>query len=80
VLNTQEVEKHGGEVRTRTKVTQAWCENGLWGGVGGLDINISKPFTWQAKGQVNAPGQWVKHFFDDGLKMKSPYGIRLNKR
>ncbi|WP_323159570.1 FAD-dependent oxidoreductase, partial [Pseudomonas marginalis] len=28
---------------------------------------------------VNATGPWVKEFFDDGLKLKSPYGIRLIK-
>lgn len=34
---------------------------------------------WQAKGLVNAAGPWVKTFFDDGLQLKSPYGIRLIK-
>lgn len=29
VLNVQEVKKYGSEVRTRTKVTCAWRENGL---------------------------------------------------
>ncbi len=28
---------------------------------------------------MNATGPWVKQFFDDGLKLKSPYGIRLIK-
>ena len=28
---------------------------------------------------MNATGPWVKNFFDDGLKLKSPYGIRLIK-
>lgn len=78
VLNAQEVEKHGGEVRTRTKVTRAWRENGLWR-VEALDINSGKTFTWRAQGLVNATGPWVKHFFDDSLKLKSPYRIRLSK-
>ncbi|CAI1812367.1 glycerol-3-phosphate dehydrogenase [Serratia plymuthica] len=78
VLNAQEVEKRGGEVRTRTKVTRAWRENGLWM-VEAVDVDSGKTFTWRAKGLVNATGPWVKHFFDDGLKLKSPYGIRLIK-
>ncbi|KGT91068.1 glycerol-3-phosphate dehydrogenase [Erwinia typographi] len=78
VLNAQEVEKRGGEVRTRTKVTRAWRENGLWM-VEAEDIDSGKTFTWRAKGLVNAAGPWVKQLFDDSLKLKSPYGIRLIK-
>jgi glycerol-3-phosphate dehydrogenase len=78
VVNAQEVEERGGEVRTRTRVTRAWREDGLWM-VEAEDIDTGKTFTWRAKGLVNATGPWVKHFFDDGLKLKSPYGIRLIK-
>ncbi|MGK3136102.1 glycerol-3-phosphate dehydrogenase [Pantoea trifolii] len=78
VLNAQEVEKQGGEVRTRTRVTRAWREAGLWM-VEAEDIDTGKTYTWRAKGLVNAAGPWVKEFFDDGLKLKSPYGIRLIK-
>lgn len=78
VLNAQEVVKRGGEVRTRTRVTRAWRENGLWM-VEAEDIDSGKVFTWRAKGLVNATGPWVKQLFDDGLKLKSPYGIRLIK-
>ena len=78
VLNAQELEKRGGEVRTRTRVTKAWRENGLWT-VEAEDIDSGKTYQWQAKGLVNAAGPWVKQIFDDGLKLKSPYGIRLIK-
>ncbi|MCW8113348.1 glycerol-3-phosphate dehydrogenase [Yersinia intermedia] len=78
VLNAQEVVERGGEVRTRTKVTRAWREQGLWV-VEAIDVNTGKTFTCRAKGLVNATGPWVKQFFDDGLKLKSPYGIRLIK-
>jgi len=78
VLNAQEIEKRGGEVRTRTRVTKAWRENGLWT-VEAEDIDTGKTYQWQAKGLVNAAGPWVKQLFDDGLKLKSPYGIRLIK-
>jgi glycerol-3-phosphate dehydrogenase len=78
VLNAQEVVKHGGAVRTRTKVTRAWRENGLWK-VEAINTDSGETLTWQAKGLVNASGPWIKHFFDEGLHLKSPYGIRLIK-
>ncbi|NHB59959.1 glycerol-3-phosphate dehydrogenase [Photorhabdus sp. RW14-46] len=78
VLNAQEVKKRGGEVRTRTKVTRAWREQEGWM-VEAEDLRTGKTYTWRAKGLVNATGPWVKEFFDDGLKLKSPYGIRLIK-
>ncbi|KEY58625.1 glycerol-3-phosphate dehydrogenase [Serratia sp. DD3] len=78
VLNAQAVTERGGEVRTRTQVTRAWRENDLWV-VEATEVNSGKRLTWRAKGLVNATGPWVKHFFDDGLKLKSPYGIRLIK-
>ena len=43
------------------------------------DLRTGETHTWKAKGLVNATGPWVKEFFDDGLKLKSPYGIRLIK-
>ncbi|MEQ4676127.1 glycerol-3-phosphate dehydrogenase [Providencia vermicola] len=78
VLNAQEVVRKHGEVRTRTKVTRAYRENGLWV-VEAQDLRTGETLTWKAKGLVNATGPWVKEFFDDGLKLKSPYGIRLIK-
>lgn len=78
VLNAQEVVRKDGEVRTRTKVTRAYRENGLWV-VEAQDLRTGETHTWKAKGLVNATGPWVKEFFDDGLKLKSPYGIRLIK-
>ena len=78
VLNAQEIEKRGGEVRTRTRVTRAWRENGLWT-VEAEEVDTGKIHTWQARGLVNAAGPWVKQLFDENLKLKSPYDIRLIK-
>lgn len=78
VLNAQEVVKHGGEVRTRTKVTRARREGDLWI-IDAVDSVTGETHTWQAEGLVNATGPWVKEFFDHGLELKSPYGIRLIK-
>uniref|UniRef100_A0A914XU36 Glycerol-3-phosphate dehydrogenase n=1 Tax=Panagrolaimus superbus TaxID=310955 RepID=A0A914XU36_9BILA len=63
LANAQMVVRKGGEVLTRTRATSARRENGLW----------------QARGLVNATGPWVKQFFDDGMHLPSPYGIRLIK-
>ena len=78
LANAQMVQQKGGDVRTRTRATSAKRENGLWV-VEAEDIDTGETFTWRAKGLVNATGPWVKNFFDDGLQLKSPYGIRLIK-
>ena len=43
------------------------------------DIDSGEKFTWKARGLVNATGPWVKQFFDEGMHLRSPYGIRLIK-
>jgi glycerol-3-phosphate dehydrogenase len=78
LANAQMVVRKGGEVRTRTRAISAKRENGLWI-VEAEDIDTGEKFTWQARGLVNATGPWVKQFFDEGMHLRSPYGIRLIK-
>ena len=78
LANAQMVTRKGGDVMTRTRATSARRENGLWI-VEAEDIDTGEKFSWKAKGLVNATGPWVKNFFDEGLQLKSPYGIRLIK-
>ncbi|RPH22306.1 glycerol-3-phosphate dehydrogenase [Buttiauxella warmboldiae] len=78
LANAQMVTREGGEVKTRTRVTRARRENGLWV-VEAQDIDTGETLSWHARGLVNATGPWVKNFFDDGLQLPSPYGIRLIK-
>lgn len=78
LANAQEIIAKGGEVKTRTKVTRAWREHGLWQ-VEAQDVLTGKTQTWQAKGLANATGPWVKQFIDDSLHLPSQYGIRLIK-
>lgn len=78
VLNALEVVKQGGDVRTRTKVTKAWRQDELWH-IEAVNQDTGKTETFTAKALVNATGPWVKEFYDDGLHMKSPRGIRLVK-
>ncbi len=77
LANAQMVVRKGGEVLTRTRATSARRENGLW--LWKRKISIPAKYTWQARGPVNATGPWVKQFFDDGMHLPSPYGIRLIK-
>lgn len=77
LANAQMVVRKGGEVLTRTRATSARRENGLWI-VEAEDIDTGKN-TLQARGLVNATGPWVKQFFDEGMHLPSPYGIRLIK-
>lgn len=76
LANAQMVVRKGGEVRTRTRAISAKRENGLWV-VEAEDIDSGEKFTWKARGLVNATGPWVKQFFDEGMHLRSPYGIRL---
>jgi len=78
LANAQMVIQKGGEVKTRTRVTKAWREDGLWV-VEAEDVDSGEQFRWHAKGLVNAAGPWVKSFFDEGLGLPSPYNIRLTK-
>jgi glycerol-3-phosphate dehydrogenase len=78
LANAQMVTRKGGEVKTRTRAIKATRENGMWV-VEAQDIDTGETFTWRAKGLVNATGPWVKTFFDEGLQLPSPYGIRLIK-
>ncbi len=78
VLNAQEVVRRGSEVRTRTRVTRAYREAGIWI-VEACDIDTNKIYTWRARGLVNATGPWVSELFNNNLKLHSPYNIRLIK-
>ena len=78
LANAQMLEQKGGAVKTRTRVTKAWREEGFWI-VEAEDADSGEKFRWRARGLVNAAGPWVKSFFDEGLSLPSPYNIRLTK-
>lgn len=78
LANAQMVQEKGGDVLTRTRVTAARREQGIWV-VEAEDVDSGKHYTWRAKGLVNATGPWVKSLFDNNLHLPSPYGIRLIK-
>ncbi|SES73439.1 glycerol-3-phosphate dehydrogenase [Thorsellia anophelis] len=76
VINAQEVIRKGGQVKTRTMVTGAKRDSDKWV-VSAYNTLTNETLTYTASGIVNAAGPWVKEFFDNGLELKSPYGIRL---
>ncbi|MGI9283322.1 MAG: glycerol-3-phosphate dehydrogenase [Endozoicomonas sp.] len=78
VLNAMELQRRGGEVRTRTEALHAKRDQGVW------QITLRDEITGEesivrSRALVNAAGPWVQSFFDDGLKKKSPRKIRLIK-
>lgn len=78
VLNAMELQRRGGEVRTRTEALRAERNDGVW------HITLRDEITGEesvvrSRALLNAAGPWVQSFFDQGLKQKSPRKIRLIK-
>lgn len=78
ILNVMEAAERGAEVRNRCKVTHAERQDGIWQ-VTLHDARSDSTFTRQAKVLVNAAGPWVKAFYEQGMSLPSPRGIRLIK-
>ena len=78
ILNVMEVAERGGEVRNRCRVENAVRDNDLWR-VTVCDQLTGERFERCAHALVNAAGPWVSTFYDQGLSLPSPYGIRLIK-
>ncbi|WP_422134858.1 glycerol-3-phosphate dehydrogenase [Endozoicomonas sp. ALD040] len=78
VLNAMELQRKGGEVRTRTQALHAERKDGVW------HITLRDEITGEesivrSRALLNAAGPWVQSFFDEGLKQRSPRKIRLIK-
>ena len=75
VLNAMSAREHHAHIHTRTRCVSARRSKGLW------HLHLERAdgslFSIRARALVNAAGPWVAHFLQDGLKQKSPYGIRL---
>lgn len=77
-LNALAMVQHGGKVCTRTTVTQARREQGLWR-VESYNNDSGERHTYYSKALVNACGPWVKCFFEQALQLKPAHGVRLIK-
>ena len=73
VLNARDAADRGAEVLTRTKVTSARRENGLW------TVTLSNKRTIKARALVNAAGPWVSQVISGVAGLNTPDRIRMVK-
>ena len=73
VLNARDAADLGAEILTRTKVTSARRENGLW------TITLSNKRIVKAKALVNAAGPWVSQVISGVAGLNTPDRIRMVK-
>ncbi|MGO2342380.1 glycerol-3-phosphate dehydrogenase [Vibrio litoralis] len=78
LLNIQQAEQHGAEIKNYCHVEKAERVGDLWH-VTLLDKRTNTRFTRQSHALVNATGPWVRSFITDNMDAQSPYGIRLIK-
>jgi glycerol-3-phosphate dehydrogenase len=74
VLNARDAARHGATILTRTRVTEARREGGLWQ-VATLGPN--GPQTYTARALVNAGGPWVEDVIRNVARINSTEGVRL---
>lgn len=78
VLNARDAAAHGATVKTRTKVTSARREDGVWV----IELENSETGstrTVRARLLVNAAGPWVDHVLSEALGRKGAHNVRLVK-
>lgn len=78
VLNARDAADRGATIRTRAKVTRAFCENGLWR-VRIEDAQIGQVEDVRARLLVNATGPWVDHVIAGALGQNEVNNVRLVK-
>ena len=75
-LNARDAATHGAEIHTRTKVTRARREDGLWT-VELHDVATGHRFTRRARALVNASGPWVHDVITDAIGLNGADDVRL---
>jgi glycerol-3-phosphate dehydrogenase len=78
VLCARDAANHGATVLTRTKVTSARRENGIWS-IEMTDVESGEVTRAKAKLLVNAAGPWVDHVITGTLGQNSAKNVRLVK-
>jgi glycerol-3-phosphate dehydrogenase len=74
VLNAMAARELGAEIRTRTRLTGARRENGLWRLA--LVDSAGAASEMRARGLVNAAGPWVKQVHDQASAAPADAGVR----
>ena len=72
LANAQDAAANGAEIATRTALTAARRENGLW------QATLSDGRTVTARALVNAAGPWVRELLGE-LRLQAHAGVRLVK-
>jgi glycerol-3-phosphate dehydrogenase len=78
VLCARDAADHGATILTRTKVTSARREDGLWT-IEMTDVATGERRTVKAKFLVNAAGPWVDHVIVEALGQNGAHNVRLVK-
>ena len=74
VLNARDAAERGAKIMTRSKVTSAWKEDGLWK----IEVETaSGPQSFTSKILINAGGPWVSDVLRQTVKSNDPGSIRL---
>nr|WP_232796525.1 glycerol-3-phosphate dehydrogenase [Roseovarius salinarum] len=76
VLNARDAAERGARIRTRTEVTSAHVEGGLWH-VETRDRETGETRMTPARMLVNAGGPWVENVIRHTLRINSAEGVRL---
>ena len=76
VLNARDAEARGATILTRSKVTAAQADNGLWS-VTVEDADGGGVRTIRARMLVNAAGPWVGEVIRDTVHLTQQAGVRL---
>ncbi len=76
VLNAQDAAERGATIRTRTKVTSARSEDGVWQ-IGVQDVVTGQREVVKARLLINASGPWVDQVLSGTLGQNSVGNVRL---
>ena len=77
VLNAMDAAAHGARVFTRTRCTEAHCDNGVW--QVRLEGSEGAPPTLRARVLINATGPWAAQFLHGALGRQDTKALRLVK-
>jgi glycerol-3-phosphate dehydrogenase len=77
-LNAQDAALHGGEIRTRTKVTGARRDGDVWA-VTIANSETGESETVKARMLINAAGPWVSQVLSGSIGANETYKVRLVK-
>ncbi len=77
VLSALDAAERGAVIRTRTRCTSAWRENGLWRAELADPGGGSSPVS--ARALVNATGPWVSRFLQEAARADTRNRVRLVK-